>query len=76
MANYLDLKKVNFTCRKCGNCCYNILRKVKIDQYGYNFQGKFQGKFTSSKESSPEPIFSIELVQRVKKFLIFPFVFL
>ena len=41
MVNYLDLKKVNFTCRKCGNCCYNILRKVEIGQYGYNFQGKF-----------------------------------
>ena len=30
MVNYLDLKKVNFTCRKCGNYCYNIFRKVEI----------------------------------------------
>ncbi len=41
MERILDLKKFNFECVKCGNCCYNVLRKRDSSSYGYNFQGNF-----------------------------------
>ena len=40
MKNYLDLKKLDFKCIKCGNCCYNALRQMGIGVYGYNFRGE------------------------------------
>ena len=41
MEKTLDLKNFNFECVRCGNCCYNILRKMESGSYGYNFQGNF-----------------------------------
>lgn len=41
MDNVLDLKKFNFKCVKCGNCCYNILRRTETGEFGYNFRGEF-----------------------------------
>ncbi len=39
MERILDFKNFNFECVRCGNCCYNILRKIEFGDYGYNFQG-------------------------------------
>ena len=41
MERILDLKKFNFECVRCGNCCYNVSRKRESGDYGYNFQGSF-----------------------------------
>ena len=41
MRNDFDLTKINFKCTRCGNCCYNVLRKMEYGYYNYNFQGNF-----------------------------------
>jgi len=37
----LDFKKFNFKCLLCGNCCYNVLRKVKTTDYAYDYHSNF-----------------------------------
>ena len=36
----LDLSNFHFTCSLCGDCCYNVVRKVETTSYAYDCQGK------------------------------------
>ena len=42
MVKCVDLKRFNFECVRCGNCCYNVLRKMESGDHGYNFRGEFR----------------------------------
>ena len=37
----LDLSNFHFNCLLCGNCCYNVLRKVETTDYAYDYRGNF-----------------------------------
>jgi len=41
MDKSIDLENYHFECVRCGNCCYNVVRRVESNEYGYNFQGNF-----------------------------------
>ncbi|HEC40613.1 MAG TPA: YkgJ family cysteine cluster protein [bacterium] len=41
MGKIFDISKINFKCTRCGNCCYNVLRKMEHGHYNYDFQGNF-----------------------------------
>ncbi|KKM85854.1 hypothetical protein LCGC14_1284870 [marine sediment metagenome] len=41
MVKSFDIAKINFKCTRCGNCCYNVLRKMEYGYYNYDFRGNF-----------------------------------
>lgn len=40
MIHSVDISDHKFSCHRCGNCCYNVLRVKDQGVYAYNFQGE------------------------------------